>query len=47
MSEDQEIAIQVLKEKKLVKKGDQIIIIGERFHNNSRQPQMRIIQIDE
>lgn len=47
MSEDQEIAIQVLKEKKLVKKGDQIIVIGERFHNNSRQPQMRIIQIDE
>lgn len=46
MSEDQELAISILKAKKLVKKGDQIIVIGERVFQEHRQPQMRIVQID-
>ena len=45
MSEDQEVAIDVLKEEKLVKKGDYIIIIGVRFYDNVRQPQIRVVPI--
>ncbi len=30
MSEDQEMAISILREKKLVEKGDQILFVGER-----------------
>lgn len=45
MSEDQETAISILKEKKLVKKGDQILFVGERITDQGRQPQLRIVQM--
>lgn len=47
MSEDQEMAIQILKDKKIVKKWDQVVVVGERLYKNHRQPQMRIVQIEE
>lgn len=46
MSEDQEMAITFLKEKKLIKKGDQILFVGERIHKTSRQPQLRIVPVE-
>ena len=46
MSEDQEMAIDVLKEEKLIKKWDYIIIIGVRLYNGIRQPQIRVVPID-
>lgn len=46
MSEDQEMAVEILKEKKMVKKGDQIIFVGERVYQASRQPQLRIVQVE-
>ena len=45
MSEDQEIAIDVLKEEKIVKKWDYIIIIGVRLYDGIRQPQIRVVPI--
>jgi hypothetical protein len=45
MSEDQEIAIEALKEEKIVKKWDQIIIIWVRLYNWVRQPQIRVVPI--
>jgi hypothetical protein len=45
MSEDQEIAIEALKEEKLIKKWDQIIIIWVRLYNWIRQPQIRVVPI--
>ena len=45
MSEDQEIAIEALKEEKMIKKWDQIIIIWVRLYNWIRQPQIRVIPI--
>ena len=47
MSEDQDMAIAVLKEKAFVKKGDYVLFVGERVSVNSRQPQLRIVQIDQ
>lgn len=47
MSEDQEMAIAILKSKKIVKKGDQVIVVGERVYKNHHQPQMRIVRIEE
>ena len=47
MSEDQDMAIAVLKEKAFVKKGDYVLFVGERVAGNSRQPQLRIVQIDQ
>ncbi len=45
MSEDQEIAIEALKEEKMIKKWDQIIIIWVRLYNWIRQPQIRVVPI--
>ena len=45
MSEDQEIAIDVLKEEKIVKKWDYIIIIWVRLYDGIRQPQIRVVPI--
>ena len=45
MSEDQEIAIEALKEEKIIKKWDQIIIIWVRLYNWVRQPQIRVVPI--
>lgn len=47
MTENQEIAVKVLKEKKMVKKGDQVILVGKKVYHNSDQPQMRVVRIEE
>jgi pyruvate kinase len=44
-SEDQETAINILKDKKMVKKGDYIIVISERVYAGANQPQVRIVPI--
>ena len=47
MTENQEIAVKILKEKKMVKKGDQVILVGKKVYHNSDQPQMRVVRIEE
>lgn len=47
MTENQEIAVKILKEKKMVKKGDQVILVGKKVYHNSDQPQMRVVCIEE
>lgn len=46
MSEDQAMALRILKEKNLVEVGDYVIVLGGRLEGDFRQPQMRILQVD-
>lgn len=45
MSNDQEIAINVLKQKGQLQSGDYVIVVGERDFNGQKQPQMRVVQV--
>ena len=43
MSEDQDMAIAVLKEKAFVRQGDYVLFVGERVAGSYRQPELRIV----
>lgn len=44
-SDAQEVAVEVLKEKKQIKKWDYIIVVGERVFEGVSQPQIRVVPI--
>ncbi len=44
-TDNQEKAIAILKEKKLLKKNDYVIVIGERLHGGVHQPQLRVVPV--